>query len=180
MTDRPTRKAVLAGFAAAAASAAAASAAEPFVAPLLSGSGGKAPDAPGEAASIERDRLGRIVRWVGKDGRSYTVQYRTDFPALRLADYPGLAAWAFASVTAAGASGLRSVANAGFAWGPDGAAPAHAAAGNPARGVFVQNGFDSEAAIARAARGRLRASHIWAEQDFLRGVEDALKLNALR
>ncbi|MBY0421141.1 MAG: hypothetical protein K2Q06_02475 [Parvularculaceae bacterium] len=163
MANRLTRKAVLAGLAAAAAATVPARAAAP-------------------SAKIERDALGRIVGWTGPDGVRYAVEYRTDFPPFRLADYPGVAAYAFKHVTATGRDGVRTARFSGFAWGPDRkaeSAPNHATAGAPARGVFVQNGFDSAEAIARAARGRLRALHLWTEQDFLAGVADALKLNAL-
>lgn len=175
MSRRLTRKEMLAGLAAGAAGAATSARAagrQDFLSPSTSGET--------VAAKVERDPQGRIVKWVGADGRSYAVEYRNDFPALRTDDYPGVAAWAFSTVTAVGAGGVRNVAFTGFAWGPDRKAPAHAAAGNPARGVFIQKGFDFDAAIARAARGRLRALHLWTEQDFLRGVEDALKINPAR
>lgn len=158
MSMHLSRKAVLAGLAAALASAGAAVA-----------------KATPKATKVERDALGRIVKWTGEDGASYTVQYRDDFPELRLKDYPGLAAYAFRSVVMVSKAGVRTASLRGFAWGPAAKAPLHAREKNDVAGVFLQHGFDNETAIARAARGRLQAHAQWTEQDFLEGVKDALK-----
>lgn len=158
MSTHLSRKTVLAGLAAALASA-----------------GSVGAKATPKATKVERDALGRIVKWTGDDGTAYTVQYRNDFPELRLRDYPGFAAYAFQTVVMVSKAGVKTAAMRGFAWGPAAKAPLHAREKNDVTGVFLQQGFDNETAIARAARSRLQAHARWAEQDFLEGVKDALK-----
>lgn len=159
MSTHLSRKTVLIGLAAALASAGAAHA-----------------KATPKATKVERDVLGRIVKWTGDDGTTYSVQYRNDFPELRLKDYPGLAAYAFQSVVMLSKAGAKAASMRGFAWGPAPAkGPIHTQEKNDVAGVFLQEGFDHDTAIARASRSRFNAHTQWTEQDFLEGVKDALK-----
>lgn len=158
MSARLSRKAVLTGMAAALAVAASADA-----------------KATPKATKVERDALGRIVKWTGDDGTTFQVQYRADFPELRLRDYPDFAAYAFQSVVMISKAGIKTSSLRGFAWGPAAKAPLHAREKNDVSGVFLQQGFDHDTAIARAARSRFNAHAQWTEQDFLEGVKDALK-----
>lgn len=158
MSVHLSRKAVLTGLAAA-----------------LALAGSAAAKATPKATKVERDPLGRIVKWTGEDGTTYSVEYRHDFPELRLKDYPGFAAYAFRSVVMISKAGIKTSSLRGFAWGPAAKAPLHARQTGDASGVFLQQGFDNETAIARAARGRFNAHAQWTEQDFLEGVKDALK-----
>lgn len=158
MSVHLSRKAVLAGFAA-----------------TLALAGSAVAKATPKATKVERDALGRIVKWSGDDGTTYSVEYRHDFPELRLKDYPGLAAYAFRSVVMMSKAGVKTASLRGFAWGPAAKAPVHAGEQNAAAGVFLQQGFDNETAIARAARSRFSAHAQWSEEDFLEGVKAALK-----
>lgn len=158
MSAHLSRKTVLAGLAA-----------------VLASAGSAAAKATPKATKVERDAAGRIVKWTGADGTSYAVRYRRDFPELRLKDYPGFAAYAFQSVVMFSKAGVKTASLRGFAWAPIANTPIHAREANDVAGVFLQQGFDNETAITRAARSRFQSHAQWTEQDFLEGVKDALR-----